>query len=319
MGVNQASRANPRLDLGVAVMEYVDAENAFIGTQVLPIFKTQERDASYSAISREGITRTSDLKRAPRGNYNRDNFQAEDKTFRCEEYGQEQQMDDSERKLYASDFAADLVASRIATRRVLAGQEKRINDLIFNGTTFTGATLYTDISSSAPFDTAASDVLAAVTLAKEAVRTNCGMRANALIMGRTNLERLMLNTALIGALSPSTIPTYDQKVAALAGWFGVKKIFVGDAVRNSADEGLDFTGVDIWNENYVMVARVVENSDDLSEPGLGRTFLWVADCSENTTVEQYREEATRSDVFRVRQHTDEVLFDPAFGHLLKVD
>lgn len=319
MGVNwSGTRATPRLDLGAAVMEYMDGENGWIGTKALPVFKTQEKEASYTAITRETITKDADVKRAKRANYNRDGFEAEDKTFNCEEYGQEMPLDDGERRLYASDFAGDLVSSKIAARRVMAAQEKRIADLILNTTTFTGATLYTDYSG-APWDTAGSDVLAQINAVKELVRANCGMPANAVIMGRANLERLMLNTGIKNAISYTAIPTYDQMKQALAGLFGVRWILVGDAVRNSANEGLAYVGADIWNEDYVSVARIIENPDDLSEPGLGRTFLWVADSPENVTVEEYREEAIRSDVFRVRHHVDEVLIDSAFAHLMKVD
>jgi hypothetical protein len=36
------------------------------------------------------------------------------------------------------------------------------------------------------------------------------------------------------------------------------------------------------------------------------------------TVEQYRDEEARADIFRVRQNTDELIIDPYFGHLMKV-
>lgn len=319
MGVNwSGTRANPRLDLGAAVMEIMDSQEDFAGTKALPIFKTRLKESSYPAITRESIANDADLKRAKRSKYNRDGFEAEDKTFNCEEYGQEQPMDDSERRLYANDFAADLVATKIALGRVMRAQEKRINDLLLNTTTFTGASLYTD-NSSAPWDTTSTDVLAQVSAAREKVRQNSGMRANALICGWSNVERLLLNDDLIAAIQPTRIPTWREKLAAIAAWLGVDHLIAGGAVRNSANQGIAFSGADIWNDDYVLVGRVVVNADDLSEPGLGRTFLWVEDSPENTVVEQYRDEEIRSDVFRVRQHVDEVLIDANFGHMLKVD
>ena len=39
---------------------------------------------------------------------------------------------------------------------------------------------------------------------------------------------------------------------------------------------------------------------------------------EGETVEQYRDDASRSDIFRVRQHVDEIVIDPYFAHLMKV-
>jgi hypothetical protein len=105
----------------------------------------------------------------------------------------------------------------------------------------------------------------------------------------------------------------------LADLFGLKYVLEGKAVRNSAKEGKAFVSADIWSDDYAMVGLVVENGQDLAQPGLGRTFLWVPDSPENATVEQYRDEGIRSDIFRVRQHVDEMILDEFFGHLLKVD
>jgi hypothetical protein len=44
----------------------------------------------------------------------------------------------------------------------------------------------------------------------------------------------------------------------------------------------------------------------------------VSDSPENAVVEQYRAEEIRSDIFRVRQHVDEMVIDPYFAHLLKI-
>ena len=127
MGVEYSgTRAVPRLDLGVTVMEYTEQENEFIGTQILPIFKTQKQKSVFPAITRESITRDADTKRATRGNYNRDGFSAKDKSYSCQEYGLEGALDDSERAMYATDFDAELVTTKITTRRVLQAQEKRI-------------------------------------------------------------------------------------------------------------------------------------------------------------------------------------------------
>ena len=67
-----------------------------------------------------------------------------------------------------------------------------------------------------------------------------------------------------------------------------------------------------------LLAISAQDGQDPTQPSLGRTFLWANDSPENVMVEQYRDESIRSDVFRSRQHTDELLLDKYFGHLLKV-
>lgn len=319
MGVDYSGvRAVPRMDLGAAMMEYVEQENEFIGTKVMPIFKTQKQKSVFPAITRESITRDADTKRASRGNYNRDGFSAKDKSYNCQEHGLEGALDDSERAMYASDFDAELVTSKITTRRVLQAQEKRVADALFDTSVFTGSSLYTD-KSSEPWDNAATDAIKYVRDVKAKVRANCGMIPNSLIMSTTNIERLKSLTVVKDAIKYTARLTDAEVRNALADLFGVKYIFEGKAIRNTAKEGKVFSSADIWSDDYVLVALVAESSEDLSQPCIGRTFLWESDSPENAVVEQYRAEEIRSDIFRVRQHVDEVLIDSYFGHLLKVD
>ena len=319
MGVQQAGqRATPRLDLGEAVMEYVSNQIEFIATMVLPIFRTQKKAATFSAITREGITRDADTKRAPRTAYNRDDYETEDKAYNCEEHGLEGPLDDSERELYQSDFDAELVTTMITTRRVLQAQEKRVASAVFNTAVWTGAALFTDYSAN-PWDNPASDVLAQVRAAKKKVRSSFGLNPNALILGDENVDRLKANDAIKDAIKYTARLTDQELRNALADLFGIPAIIVGGAIRNSAKEGQAFQSQDIWSDDYAMLAVLATDGQNLAQPSMGRTFLWVTDSPENTVVEQYRDEQHRSDIIRVRQHVDELVIDPFFAHLLKVD
>lgn len=313
----QGTRAIPRLELGEAALEFIQAQDEFIGTKVLPIFPTKKKASIFPAITRESITRDADTKRAPRGNYNRDSFQAKDRQYNCEEHGLEGPLDDSEREMYASDFDAELTTVQIVTRRVLQAQEKRIASAVFDTTTFSGSDLFTDYSAE-PWDNASSDVIAQVREVREKVRKNCGMDPGTLVMSKANIDRLLANSGIKGAIQYVARLTEAEILNALADILGVKKIVVGKGIYNSAKEGKAFKGADIWSDDYAMVA-VIGEGQRLSDPSMGRTFLWTADSPENATVEQYRDDAARSDIFRVRQHVDEIIIDPYFAHLMKVD
>ncbi|MDD5422823.1 MAG: major capsid protein [Candidatus Omnitrophica bacterium] len=318
MGVDyQGSRAVPRMELGEAALEYIQQQDEFIGTKVLPIFETKKKASIFPAITRKVITREADTRRAPRGNYNRDGIQAKDRSYACEEFGLEGPLDDSERSLYETDFNAELTTVQIVTRRVLQGQERRIAAKVFNPATFTGAALYTDYAG-APWDNASTDVVAQVRASREKVRQNTGMDPRTLICSKANIDRLLANNGIKDAIKYVARLTEAEILNALADILGIKEIVVGKGIYNSAKEGKPFASADIWNDDYALVA-VIDASQRLSSPSLGRTFLWTLDSPENATVEQYRDDAARSDIFRVRQHVDEHIIDPYFGHLMKVD
>ena len=311
------ARATPRLDLGAAVFEFADQSDEFVGTKIFPIFKAPLKTAKFSAITRDTLTQIGDTKRAMRGNYNRGSVGAKDNQYVCEENGWENALGDEERKLYQNDFDAELAATKSALLIILRGQELRISNKVFNTTTFAGTDLYTDNSAS-PWTNIATDAIQQVRAAKAKVRTNCGMEPNAIILSQANIDRLKANTLIKDAIKYTARLTDQEIDNALADLFGVKYILKGRAIRNNAKEGKTFTGVDVWSSSYAAMAVIADNGQDLTQPSLGRTFLWVDDCPENAYVEQYRDEDIRSDVFRVRQHTDEKLIDPYFGHLMKV-
>ena len=319
MGIqNSGTRSTPRLDLGAAVMEFIDQQKTFIGLQVAPIFKSPLKKAIFNAITRECLTKDVDTKRAMRGNYNREGIITEEKSFDCEEHGLEGALDDGERKLYANDFDGELVTTQQIMGLLLLAQEKRHAANLLNTTTFAGSALYTDVSGT-PWDAVGSDAIGQVKAGREKVRQNCGIDVVSLICSKTNIDRLLLNTAIKAAIAGVKVVTEAEILAQLAAILGVESIFTGKAIRNTANKGKAFSGADVWSDDYALLAVVAKNAENLQEPAIARTILWTEDSPENTVVEQYREESKKSDIFRVRHHVDELIIDPYFGHMLKVD
>lgn len=314
------TRANPRLDLGAAFMEFIVQPGMFIGTRALPIFKTSQKAAYFPAITRESITRTPDAKRATKGNYNRVVFETEDKSYACKEHGLEGPLGDDERALYKNDFDAELAVTKGVGSTLQLVQEVRIKDALFNTSTFTGSALYTDVSSSAPFDTAASDAIGSVKAAVKKVLQNCGLKAGTMVIGYEQFENLKLNTAIKAAIQYTQPLTDEQLARMIAPVLGLDQIIVGKAVYNGAKKGQTYSGSFVWPDDYALImVNPPADGQDLSVPALGRTFLWDADSPENVTVEEYRDEAVRCDIYRVRASTDEKVIDAYFGHLLKID
>lgn len=322
MGVNYSgTRTKPRLDLGTGVQEFIDNADDWIGTKLLPIFKTKVSKGSFSAVTRETLTQNPDAKRAPSGAYNRIVTGAKDKSFICQDFGLENPLDDSERAMYATDFDAELAASQTCAAAVLRAQEIRIKTLMQDTAVFTGSALTTDVSGTAPWATAGSDIVATVLAAKEKVRQNTGMRANAVWFSHALLENAIKKNTDIKARIQYVARVTDAEIrAALADMFGVKYVFVAGGIYNGAKEGQTFSASDIWGSTYAGVCVVAEDpaGKNLKTPGVGRTFLWEEDSPENALVEEYRDEPIRSNVYRVRQNTDEVIIDQYFAHLLKV-
>jgi hypothetical protein len=93
----------------------------------------------------------------------------------------------------------------------------------------------------------------------------------------------------------------DSQLAAI---FDVPRVLVGGAVYDSAKKNKAASISDLWSYEYAALVKI-SSGPDLTQPGVGRTFLWTEDSPDNAIVEQYREEKTRSDIFRVRHSVGE--------------
>jgi hypothetical protein len=318
MGINYGTYAVPRLDLGMAFEEYSTSLADFIAPKVLPTFRSNRKSATYSALTAKDIIQDNDAARAPGGNYNRISTKLSDKSFDCEEYGFEHVVDDLERQIFSSDFDAEMVATKITARALALQREKRAAALLFNTTTWTGASLFLDITTTWATIATSTPVVDISNAAKK-VKDNCGIWPNALITNYTNLTFLLQSTTLRNQFPGHPNLTWDMLTSMLGSMCGIRKVIIAGAIRDSADEGLTAVKAQVWSDSYAMVAVVPEENAPLLEPAVGRSFLYVPDSPAEVNIETYREEQKRSTIVRARHNMDEVVHDANFAFLLKVD
>jgi hypothetical protein len=294
-----------RPDLGFAVQEYIESAPAmgFIGLEVMPIFATPYQATTFPVIPKEALLGLGDTKRAMRGFYNRGDWEFEQGKYSTSEHGWEEPVDDRERNLYKASIDADTIAVQRATAMILRSQEKRIADKVFNATNFTahGVTNEWD-------DAAAGVPLDDLETGKLAVRSACGMMPNTLIIAYSTFLNLRRNAQLKAQFGSAFAgqDANNMTVQQMAHLLDVEKLLVGGAVYNSAKKGQSAVIANLWDKEYAMLT-ITSAAADISEPCIGRTFLWTEESADNTVVEQYRAESNRSDIFRVRHDTDERL------------
>jgi hypothetical protein len=292
-----------RPDLGMLVQEYMDQAPTmgYIGLDVMPLLPVAEQSSSYPVIPKEAMLKIPDTARAPRGTYNRGDWEFENGFYATKEHGWEEPIDDSERRLYASLFDAEAIATRRAVKIILASQEKRIADMVFNASNFTAHAVGTN------WDTAASATpIVDVNTGKLSVRSACGMLPNTLIISYTSFVNLRDCDEIVDRIK-YTFPGLDinrMTTQQLAAVFDIPRVLVGGAIYDAAKKGQTASITDLWSCEYAMLT-ITSNSPDITEPCIGRTFLWTGDSDSNSVVESYRDEERRSDIVRVRHHTQE--------------
>lgn len=314
-----SSTAIQRPDLGALAFEHAmeASQRGFIADLVLPVFKTQEKTADYPIIPAEAVLKLPhNIKRAPKSGYAREDFNFEAGTFNCEEFGFEAVIDESEANLYRRFFDAEVVATKRATNVILRSREKRAADLLFNATTFAGKTNAVTNEWSKPNDaTPREDVNAA----RQLVRQRTGLEANALVISRSVFDNVLMIHEFLAHVEKTRavlLDNFEVQKQIVAQFFGVEQLIVGNAVYDAAKKNKDLSAADIWDDEYALVGVVAKNPEDLSEPCIGRSFLWLPESPDIITTETYREEAKRADIVRVRHNMDECTVFVGAGQLL---
>lgn len=291
----------------------------YVASKVFPVVEVASQAGVFGIIPVEQLLQQRTTNRAPGSGYSRGNFTFSTTTFACEEHGAEEPVDDRQAKAYREYFDAEQVATMRAFSAVLRNAEQRVADAVFNTTTWTGASLTTGISNEWD-DVASATPITDVDAAVKKVYDGSGLWANALIVNHKVFRNLRRCAQVIDAIESSGAgdPSKQSDITAdqLAQVFGLDMVIVAGASRNNAKEGQTVSPVQIWSDEYAMVARVA-TSADMAEPCIGRMFHWSEDGSSvGGTVESYRDEIVRANIIRVRHDVDELVLYPQAGHLL---
>jgi len=295
-----------RPDLGGAIVEMLaNAQGkGFIGTQLLPYQNVPSNAGVYPVIPKEVLMKNVNPARAPKSAYIRTNYEYERGQYMTYEYGVEEVVDDVERELFDQEAAgmADMLAAERAGAFLMRAQERRIANLFFSPAAVTrfGATSVTTEWSN-PASTPITDVKAQM----NNFRFKSGTTPDALVINWEVYNNLTQNTDIIDQIKYTFPGLQIQNLdySQLAQVLGVPRLIVAGGLQDTAGFGLDANIADIWSKEYAALVRI----GDMQTGGLGKTFAWTGD-SAGVTVEQYREEAVRGDVFRVRHYVGETLY-----------
>lgn len=316
MPIISGTLGTQRPELSDALYQYNPDGINFVADQIFPPLNVSEQAGQMEVVSRETMLKLNESGRAKGGAYNRINDYLEVVDYNCKDYGLE--ITDNYGYRQTIQYNRELGKVRAIKMGIQLAREKRVAETILNATTWTGAALYTDVTT-AWGTVSSADPRSDVVAAKKKVRDATGVNPNALILSELNLDYLINNAKLRAELAYTTMPTEAQVVAALPAMFGLEKLIVIGARYDSEPEGVSTsTTTACGGDSYVSVARV-GNANDPVSPGVGFTPVFDEDSGLPYIVESYWEEQTRSMVYRVRHNICEVVVDAAFAHLLKVD
>lgn len=279
----------------------------FIGLQVFPALGVAQTDGTFAKLDLENqLPKVENTVRLPRGTYKRDDFVWTTDTFKLDEHGVEEVVDDLSIEMYGDILRAEAIATKRAVHRVLQRLEYDIAAVINGSWTYTTGVVN-------KWNGASSDCIADVDAAKALVRNRIGLPANAIIITETALLGAARSDRVEGLLKYSGGDDPKALVESMARVWDLDKVIVAKSVKNTADRGQAASLSGIWTTGYAMVCRIVDDgmsgAIDDPNPCIGRTLFLnesgasvpgMDDGESSLIVEEYREEQRRGGVIRAR-------------------
>jgi hypothetical protein len=307
-----------RGDIAGVVEQAKDYEAGLIGTQVMPILDVPVRAGQYpSFVLKEGQLLKSDVKnRAPYGSFARGTRAFNQDTYTALEYGYEEAVDDTVTLDVARFFDAEVIAAKLAKRKLLLAHELRVAAKLFDNTVFTATnsgTAYT-VANLATFD-AGADVQEAIDrlLAKGESTSNLKVVIPYAVWTRIRASTKFQNRLRGAGISSDTILNASTQAAAEV--FGVAEVLIGRASYDTAPEGIAFAAGNVWSNTLIWVGSVTQSSAGFFGGGAGFTLNW-SEYGPAIGVSTYREEAIKSNIVRASQYTAEKVVNANAGQLI---
>lgn len=301
-----------RPELNAVVEEAASADKYFIGTRVFPVYNSPRKTGEFMKITKSAseVQKKNITLRSQKGPYGRVDRTYEKDNFACVDRGLEELIDDSVAVELENFFSLEAVTSKLLLRSIMIDHEIRVAAEVFNTSNFdsTAATVaYTEANLATinfPLD-----IQNAIKLVKKR-----GEEVNTLVLNRNVFDRIRRSTLmasfLFGPLGGGQQITEDM----LGKAFGIPNVLIADATYDSSNKGQTAAADYIWSSSYIWVGNV--QGGDFSAGGAGRTIVWTGDANSLFVTETYRSEQNRSDVIRVRQHTDEKVISAPSGTLI---
>ncbi len=307
-----------RGDLAGVVEQAKDFEAGLIGVQAMPILDVPVRAGQYpSFVLKEGQLLKSDIKnRAAFSAYPRGTRAFNQDTYTTLEYGYEEAVDDTVTLDVARFFDAEVIAAKLAKRKLLLAHEIRVAAKLFDSSTFTATnsgTAYTT-ANLATFDVGA-DVQEAIDrlLAKGESVTNLSVIIPYPVWTRTRASTKFQNRLRGAGISSDTILNASTQAAAEV--FGVAQVLIGRASYDSAPEGVAFSASNVWSNTLIWVGSVTQAAAGYFGGGAGFTLNW-SEYGPAIGVSTYREEAIKSNIVRASHFVAEKVVNANAGQLI---
>jgi len=283
----------------------------YIAELIAPPLKVKEKSGSYAKYGTENLRVYADQTfRAPGTRANSIDYSVSQGSYVCREHALEKRVPDE--FINNTDDPYDPKRDAVATLmdNIWVNQEDALATFMTStsnltqNTTLSGSDQWSDKTNSDPF----GDIQTGV----DTIRSATGMLPNSCVMSYTVAQELKQHPDVREQVKYTNGGAFsdDAFKAFLRQFFNLENVYVGTAIKNTADEGQTDSLGNVWGDDFVLFYKN-------ARPTLMQSTFAYTFYDEARTSETYREESHRSDVVRVRYSYDQNVMDTSLAYLIK--
>jgi len=315
-----ATSAVNRPDLKNAVYREWDVtgmRRGFVADLACPEVVVQDASGVIKKIPSEQYLDEPDDRRAAGGGYSRSEFEYTQFTYDTQERGHEMRIDRNRAAQAGGYFNVEQEAADIVLYKEHALHEKRVADLLFSTTEFSG---YTAAINGVAWDQhSTADPIGDLKIAIRAVKENTGITPNTVVLAWLAWDHLLECDAVLDRIGAES--SADPKVAnrsSVAKLLDVEEIIVADGYRMTTNKGQGTPTLgSIWSTDYALACYRAKGAVRPTTRTVAVNRHWMGDGSMyDFTTETYYNEEIRSNVLRARRQVEPVVMDASLGYLL---
>lgn len=272
---------------------YIQDQANFISNRVFSSVPVEKQSDKYFRYTKGDWFRDEAQKRAPATESVGSGYNLATDTYNAEVYAFHKDVDDQVRANADSPLNPDREATTFVTQRMLLRQE-----IDWTSKYFTTSVWDTDVVGNNDFtrwdDYTSSDPIDDIEEGKSTILTNTGFMPNVLVLGYDVFRQLRHHPDIVDRIKYTSSAVPAEGI--LGSLFGVDRVLVSRAIRNSGAEGAADAFAQIHGKNAALY--YVAPTPGLLTPSAGYQFVWrgVSDgLGQNIGITRFRMPELRSD------------------------
>ena len=288
---------------------YIQDQNAFVASKVFPTIPVEKQSDKYFVYTKGDWFRDEAQLRAPATESAGSGYNLTTATYNTQVYAFHKDVDDQVRANADNPLNPDRDATSFITQRMLLRQEIQWASEFFTTSVWATDSTPTNLWN----DYTASDPIGDVETAKATILTSTGFLPNTMVMGYDVFRQLRNHPDIVDRVKYTSAENVTEDI--LARFFGVDRILVARAVKNTALEGAATSMSSIVGKNAALY--YVAPSAGILTPTAGYQFAWrgVSDgMGANIGITRFRMPELRADRIEAQMAWDNKVIAADLGY-----